>query len=309
MEFRILGPLQALSDGVPVDLGPHKQRCLLALLLLSANRVVSTDRILEELWGEDSTGKEKALWVHVSRLRSALEPARAERGESSVLLTRDHGYVLQITPDALDAHRFEAAVAEGRELLRDDAAAASVVLEDALAMWNGAALAEFTYEEFARAEISRLEELRLDATEHRIDADLRRGRTSELISELEQYREETIAGTRAVPRSPSGDLAPPPGVAPTATVTVTFDGSACIVEGPATFTPNGAVRLDFVNTTETDAVASVLWGDEYTVEVPAGPGASNTGYTALTAAGPHPVACRPEFGETTIGPALEWGTD
>jgi basic membrane lipoprotein Med (substrate-binding protein (PBP1-ABC) superfamily)/DNA-binding SARP family transcriptional activator len=190
MEFRILGPLQALSDGAPVDLGPHKQRSLLAFLLLSANRVVSTDRILEELWGEESAGKEKALWVHVSRLRSALEPARAERGESSVLLTRDHGYLLQIAPDALDAHRFEAAVAEGRALLRDDPAAASVVLEDALAMWRGPALAEFTYDDFARAEISRLEELRLDAAEHRIDADLRRGKAGELVGELERLVEE-----------------------------------------------------------------------------------------------------------------------
>ncbi len=198
MEFRILGPLQALSDGAPVDLGPHKQRSLLAFLLLSANRVVSTDRILEDLWGEDSAGKEKALWVHVSRLRSALEPARAERGESSVLLTRDHGYILQIRPDAVDAHRFEAAVAEGRALLRDDPAAASVVLEDALAMWRGPALAEFSYEDFARAEISRLEELRLDAAEHRIDADLRRGRAGELVGELDQlvaehpFRERTV---------------------------------------------------------------------------------------------------------------------
>ena len=196
MEFRILGPLQALSDGAPVDLGPHKQRSLLALLLLSANRVVSTDRILEELWGDDSAGKEKALWVHVSRLRSALEPARAERGESSVLLTRDHGYVLQVEPDALDAQRFEAAVAEGRGLVRDDPAAASVVLEDALAMWRGPALADFTYEDFARAEISRLEELRLDAAEHRIDADLRRGRSGELVGELER-----LADGPSVPRA------------------------------------------------------------------------------------------------------------
>ena len=81
MEFRILGPLQALSDGAPVDLGPHKQRALLALLLLHAGRVVSTDRILEELWGDDAAGKEKALWVHISRLRSALEsPRRTEQG-------------------------------------------------------------------------------------------------------------------------------------------------------------------------------------------------------------------------------------
>ena len=96
------------------------------------------------------------------------------------------------------------------------------------------------------------------------------------IAQLEQYREEIIAGTREVPRSPSGDLAPPPSVSPTATVTITFDGSTCMVEGPATFTPNGAVRIEFVNTTDSDAVASLLWDGEYIVEVPAAPGRSNT---------------------------------
>ena len=95
MEFRILGPLEARSGGEPIDLGPHKQRALLALLLLHVDRVVPTDRILEELWGDDAAGKEKALWVHISRLRSALEPERGERGQSSVLVTRDHGYSIR----------------------------------------------------------------------------------------------------------------------------------------------------------------------------------------------------------------------
>ena len=111
MEFRILGPLEARSGGEPIDLGPPKQRALLALLLLHVDRVVPTDRILDELWGDDAAGKEKALWVHISRLRSALEPHRAERGESSVLVTRDHGYLIRADPAAVDAHRFEAAVA------------------------------------------------------------------------------------------------------------------------------------------------------------------------------------------------------
>ena len=80
MEFGILGPLEARSGGEPIDLGPYKQRALLALLLLHVDRVVPTDRILEELWGDDGAGKEKALWVHISRLRSALEPATRRPG-------------------------------------------------------------------------------------------------------------------------------------------------------------------------------------------------------------------------------------
>ena len=114
MEFRILGPLEVRSDGEPVDLGPPKQRALLALLLLHIDRVVPTERILEELWGDDASGKEKALWVHISRLRSALEPRRAERGQSSVLVTRDHGYSIRADPSTLDSRRFEATFAEAR---------------------------------------------------------------------------------------------------------------------------------------------------------------------------------------------------
>src|ERR1700752_3857763 len=109
MEFRILGPIEALAEGRSIDLGPPKQRALLALLLIHVDRVVPTDRILEALWGDDAAGKEKALWVHISRLRSALEPHRAERGESSVLITRDHGYVISTDPTSVDARRFEAA--------------------------------------------------------------------------------------------------------------------------------------------------------------------------------------------------------
>ena len=184
MEFRILGPLEVRSDGEPVDLGPPKQRALLALLLLHIDRVVSTERILEELWGDDAPGKEKALWVHISRLRSALEPRRVERGQSSVLVTRDHGYSIRADPSTLDARSFEAALSEARNLLTRDPAAASESLRAALSLWRGAALQDFTYEEFARPEITRLEELRLEAIETRVEADLRRGQGTELIGEL-----------------------------------------------------------------------------------------------------------------------------
>ena len=104
MEFRLLGPIEVVDGGHPVDLGPRKQRALLCLLALHANRVVTTDRILEELWGDDAAGKENALWVAISRLRSALEPERDGRRERNVLQTRDHGYVLQVDPE-LDRSR------------------------------------------------------------------------------------------------------------------------------------------------------------------------------------------------------------
>jgi hypothetical protein len=133
--------------------------------------------------------------------------------------------------------------------------------------------------------------------------------SAQVVAQLEQYREEIIAGTRRVPRSPSGELAPPPGVAPTATVTITFDGSTCTLAGPATFRPNSAVRIEFVNTTETDAVAVVRFGYGFIGEIPAGPGRSNVGFVELTSPGPHPVECGPEFGETIVGPTLAWSSD
>ena len=150
MEFRILGPLEAFADGDRIDLGPYKQRALLALLLIHVDRVVPTDRILDELWGDDAAGKEKALWVHISRLRSALEPQRSERGESNVLMTRDHGYVIRVDESSVDARRFEAAVDEARARLSLEPAAASEILRKALALWRGAALQDFAYDDFAR---------------------------------------------------------------------------------------------------------------------------------------------------------------
>ncbi len=190
VDFRVLGLLEVVYDGRSLDLGPRKQRSLLALLLINANRVVSTDRILEELWRDDTEGKENALWVYVSVLRSGLEPERVERGESSVLLTRDHGYMLAIDSDSIDSHRFEAAATEGRSLIRDDAAAASEILSEALQLWRGSALEDFAYDDFAQPEITRLEELRVTALGDRIEADLRRGQAGELIGELEAVQQQ-----------------------------------------------------------------------------------------------------------------------
>ncbi|MFN3216508.1 MAG: extracellular solute-binding protein [Acidimicrobiales bacterium] len=186
MEYRVLGELQVLRDTHPVELGTFRQRALLALLLTAPNTVFSTDQLIDSLWGDDTgADRQNSLWVYVSGLRKALEPDRQKRTDGTILLTRAPGYVLQVDPGAVDAARFEYLVAEGRSLTDTDPAAASLVLGEALALWRGRAYEEFTYESFAQAEIARLEELRLEAVTARVDADLRRGLSRELVSELE----------------------------------------------------------------------------------------------------------------------------
>jgi DNA-binding SARP family transcriptional activator/ABC-type glycerol-3-phosphate transport system substrate-binding protein len=186
VEYRVLGRLEVLRDGVPLDLGAFRQRALLGLLLANAGTVLSTDRILDELWGEASgIDKQNSLWVYVSGLRGVLDPGRAKRSEGTLLLTRAPGYVVMIGSDDTDAGRFERAVADARAMVVADPAGASHTLRTALAMWRGHAYEEFVYESWAQSEIARLEELRLQAVEDRIDTDLRLGLDRELISELQ----------------------------------------------------------------------------------------------------------------------------
>ena len=172
MEYRVLGRLEVLRDGEQVDLGAHRQRSLLAILLTNPNGVVAMDEIIDALWGDDaSADRQNALWVYVSGLRKALEPEREKRTDGTVLLTRSPGYVIAADDDDIDAIRFERLVAEGRSLAETDPAAASLVLGEALALWRGKPYEEFTYDSFFQNEIARLEELRLEAVEERIDAE------------------------------------------------------------------------------------------------------------------------------------------
>src|SRR3954451_4404324 len=176
MDFRLLGPLEARTAAGPVALGGAKRRAVLAVLLLHANEVVSTDRLIEDLWGaETPKTAAKALQVHISALRKLLEP--------EVLLTRAPGYLLQIDPDDLDLHRFERLC---QEAARSDAPTTRALLDEALALWRGPPLADLAFEPFAQAEIPRLEELRLLAVEDRLDADLALGRHGEVVAELER---------------------------------------------------------------------------------------------------------------------------
>jgi DNA-binding SARP family transcriptional activator len=179
MEFRILGPLEVWHAGRELFLAGRRPRALLAVLLLRPNQVVSADRLIDELWGENALeDAASALKVVVCRLRKALLP--------DVVTTKPPGYLLRVGPDELDLDQFERLVDEGRELLACGLAAdASERLRDALSLWRGPPLADFTYESFARTAITRLDELRLAATELRIDADLSLGRHDELVGELE----------------------------------------------------------------------------------------------------------------------------
>jgi DNA-binding SARP family transcriptional activator len=186
VEYRVLGPLEVLAPGGPVALGGAKQRALLALLLLQAGRVVSTEQLIDDLWGErPPVSAGNALWVHVAGLRRALEPAR-QRGAPSVIVTRAPGYLIQIEPEQLDLVRFERLVAEGRQALAGGVAReAARLLREALGLWRGPALADLAAARFARDQAARLEELRLGALEDRIDADLACGSHGELVGELE----------------------------------------------------------------------------------------------------------------------------
>ena len=179
LEFRILGPLEVVEQQQRVVLGGLKQRALVAILLLHRGEVVSSDRLIDELWGERPPATAaKTLQAYVSRLRKALG--------SEVLVTRNGGYALAASPSQLDADRFEGMAADARRALADgDAAGARELLGSALALWRGEALADLAYEPFAQAEIARLEERRLGAVEDRIDAELMLGQHRELLGELE----------------------------------------------------------------------------------------------------------------------------
>src|SRR5918994_7499460 len=188
IEFGVLGPLEASRGGEPLRLGGGKQRALLAILLLNANEVVSSDRLIGELWGEaapETAGK--ALQVHVSQLRKALEPERGPGDPGRVLITKPPGYTLALEPDQLDLTRFDRLTGEGREALAaSDPERAAALLSDALSLWRGPALADVAFEPFAQPEIARLEELRMAALEDRLQADIERGRHSDVIGELER---------------------------------------------------------------------------------------------------------------------------
>jgi predicted ATPase/DNA-binding SARP family transcriptional activator len=180
VEIRLLGVMEVLDDsGTPVVLKGTKLRCLLAVLALRPGQVVSSDRLVEDLWGESPPpNSANALQALVSRLRRALP--------GDAVATQAHGYSLALEQACVDAVRFgEMAVAGRRALADGDAGTALSVLGEALALWRGDALADFAFEQFAQMSIGRLTEERASVFEDRVEADLRCGRHAEIVGELE----------------------------------------------------------------------------------------------------------------------------
>lgn len=166
MDFRILGPFEVVAADRPITPGARKPRALLAILLLHGNEVVSSERLIEELWsGRPPASAAKVLQTYVSQLRKLLP------GDGRIV-TRPPGYLIRLEDGELDLERFERLRAAGKP-------------HEALALWRGAPLADFSYEPWAQAEIARLEEVRLSAVVERIEADLAHGRHGELVGELE----------------------------------------------------------------------------------------------------------------------------
>jgi DNA-binding SARP family transcriptional activator len=183
VEFRILGPVEVMEGGRAVAVGGSRERAVLALLLASANRVVSAERLADDLWGGEPPARAvQTLQVFVSRLRKALR----EAGGDGVIVTQAPGYSAQVPVGSLDAARFEGLVATARLQSADGAhEQAAGTLREALDLWRGPALADVADGPIARAEAARLEEARLAATEARVEADLACGRHTELIAELD----------------------------------------------------------------------------------------------------------------------------
>ena len=179
MELRILGPLEVRVGERVLPLSGARQRTVLALLLLRAGEVVSSDRLIDELWGERPPPSAlDTLQVYVSRLRKVLP--------EGTVVTEGRGYRLAVAGEQIDAGRFERLAGEGRAALAEgDPERSARLLREALDLWRGPALADFAYAPFAQGEIARLEELRVLALEERLEADLASGRAAELVGELE----------------------------------------------------------------------------------------------------------------------------
>ncbi|MFL5861688.1 MAG: BTAD domain-containing putative transcriptional regulator, partial [Solirubrobacteraceae bacterium] len=188
MRFGILGPLQVIGDdGRELALGGRMPRAVLALLLLRANEVVSSDQLVEELWADAAPASgAKGLYVHVSRLRRALAVGHSDP-DGERLVTTAGGYVLRVGPEELDVQRCERLIGDGRSLVaggRPDQALAA--LSGAVELWRGDVLAEFQYDAFAQGEIARLGELRAAVLEERIAVEMLLGREAQVLGELER---------------------------------------------------------------------------------------------------------------------------
>jgi DNA-binding SARP family transcriptional activator/ABC-type branched-subunit amino acid transport system substrate-binding protein len=182
VEFRVLGPLEVTEEGAVLALGGPRQRVVLAYLILEANRVVSTNQLIDRIWGDEPPEAARAaLFAYVSRLRKLLGAGRIQ--------ARPPGYILVAEQDEIDALRFSALVSEARQRVADREVAAGL-LTRALDLWRGSALSDLADYDALRPAITRLEELRLGAVEDRLEAEIDLGRHREVVPQLESLTRE-----------------------------------------------------------------------------------------------------------------------
>ncbi|WJK38252.1 AfsR/SARP family transcriptional regulator [Solwaraspora sp. WMMA2056] len=185
LHFQVLGPLEVFDDdGTVVTPTPPKVGRVLALLLLRANQVVSTDAIIDELWGEDPPPSAVGTaQTYIYQLRKCLDPRIRTGGEW--LLTKPPGYLMRIAPSQLDATTFEALSRQGRQMLeRGQPEQAAPLLRRALELWQGQSLANLRRGGLLQAHAIRLEEDRMRTLELRIQADAELGLHRQLIGEI-----------------------------------------------------------------------------------------------------------------------------
>jgi YVTN family beta-propeller protein len=192
LRFGLLGPLEVLQQGRPTVLGGPRQRAVLAMLLIHANRVIQLDRLADAVWdGNPPEGSVTTVQTYVHHLRQALEPERPRGAPAEVLVRRDHGYLLSADRSQIDSAAFEDQVSTGCAALVDGRQdAASAQLQSALALWRGPVLADLADYDFVRIEAARLEELRLVAVEAWVEAELGLGHHEMLTAELNRLATE-----------------------------------------------------------------------------------------------------------------------
>lgn len=238
MGYGLLGPVEVRADDRAVELTSASQRLVLAMLLLEANRLVPAHRLIDELWGEAlPADPPAALRTQVSRLRRALGPAGGS------LVTADGGYRLSLQRRQLDTARFEDALAAASQTAGKQGLA---ILDEALGLWRGPALAGFAGRPFARAEAVRLEELRVTARERRAELVLSLERAEDAVADLQAIVAEHPERERARPgwtacRSPSSSQRPGCRVRQSASwPAASRTASACLPRGAA---PTAATGL------------------------------------------------------------------
>jgi DNA-binding SARP family transcriptional activator len=183
MRVRLLGPVSAETDGVPLRLGGRKQRAVFALLALQVNRPVALDRLVDELWRDEPPAQATlSLQSYISRLRRTISDVQPEGQPAPRILTRPPGWALMMPADQVDAIQFVALAREGSSLLDEaEVASGAVKLREALALWTGDALADLDDMPFAAGEKARLQDLRLSVTESLLWAELALGRPAEVV--------------------------------------------------------------------------------------------------------------------------------